>query len=440
MKRNRASSSTYLLGPALSRQEVKKWDANDDILQHGWFLEWLENKQYVRSDILFGDKSAMQSLVRQARKSTANADVQLCDIEDLAAEVPPPDACEEHPTVNEGEGWPLAPCDASTEEVDTCSASGGSATPTTMHTEAQGTKAIPVVAPREQATLPTPMMPPTAVPCRSHSVINIEGPQPLPTSIADEMRPVQTSIESIRTPDSLAPVIQTLAPTMPSSGLTSSTPVLENPVPKTDATRHEAHSVLSDPPNSGSVASQTTEVDALDEHENLVRQLDLLRMRFKECKIPRSVEQGNASTSELRNTVQRNMLQLKRNRNIATYKLGMVGCLLVSEIFFARFCRLDMARFMKWHHSNMMTYEELLVEMGESSTPMTNASPSTQLMMLLFFNTCLFLANELLSKWFNVDVLNVMGHITGATMDTDVDKKPQNVSEPSKFEFARDFV
>jgi hypothetical protein len=147
-------------------------------------------------------------------------------------------------------------------------------------------------------------------------------------------------------------------------------------------------------------------------------------MRFKDARIPQDIEHNKTITnSDIRRVVTRNIAQLRRNRNVATYKLGMVGSLLLMELFFARFCRLDMSRFMKWHYSNMHAYEELLVDLGDVTTPLTDASGGVQLAALLVFNTFLFIANELLLKFFSIDVLHVMASITGAEMSEGPDQR-----------------
>lgn len=399
MKRSRASTNTssslYVLASNIPQISPKPWDLRVEILPQGWFLQWLENKDYVRSDILLNDKVTMQSLVRLAKKSSkqAIADMQLCEIDELNTEQHNLPECN---TSDVSKGESQSHIDAAEIEADKSD----------IYISEDEAELPSSVTPQ-----PTPPLTPSPVGVAAPiSPIGAAAPIgtaaiPISTTTASVTSPLQTNIQSY--------IIPSLSE------------------------RSEPHGTTWSP-----VDLPTNDVNSDDEHQSLVQQLDLLRMRFKECKIPPSVEQGTASINELRNTVHRNMVQLKRNRNIATYKLAMVGCLLVSELFFARFCRLDMSRFMKWHHSNMMSYEELLVEMGEVTTPLSNASPSTQLMMLLFFNTCLFLANEVLSKWFSVDVLNVMGHITGASMANDEGRQsmPQQTTNGKKFEFARDFT
>ena len=401
MKRTRpAVGNSLVLGAATTRNVPKQWDPKLEILPHGWYLQWLENKDYVRTDILLNDKATMQALVRLARKASATpTEIQLCDDdEDIAencAEVADDDAAE-------------SIADASDEPVNPAVES------LTVAAESVTDDVLPVTAEAVSTT------------AEAVSAGEAAVPKPVPVVPVPVPVPVPTTVPAVPVSDARATVSQY------AHSVASSSSTTEYERPNKNEQTYNAHATAH---------NANARVDDTDEHEELIRQLDLLRMRFKECKIPQNVEQGNASTVELRNTVQRNMLQLKRNRNIATYKLGMVGCLLVSELFFARFCRLDMSRFMKWHHSNMMTYEELLVEMGEVTTPLSNASPSTQLMMLLFFNTCLFLANELLCKWFNVDVLNVMGHITGATMnDTTQTSRHRQEQDKTTFEFAKDFM
>ena len=66
------------------------------------------------------------------------------------------------------------------------------------------------------------------------------------------------------------------------------------------------------PPTSPSVPEDT-------EREALLRQLDLLRLKFKQSVIPPDIE--TQATPAVRLIVERNLVNLKRARNIAMYKL-----------------------------------------------------------------------------------------------------------------------
>ena len=82
--------------------------------------------------------------------------------------------------------------------------------------------------------------------------------------------------------------------------------------------------------------------------------------------------------------------------------------------------KVDVLRFMQWHYANMQSYEEILIELGEMTSPLTEASPATQLCMLLLFNSALSTGNALMLKYFSVDVLNVIcfiaeGHLPNKT-------------------------
>ena len=265
MKRTRpAVGNSLVLGAATTRNVPKQWDPKLQILPHGWYLQWLENKDYVRTDILLNDKATMQALVRLARKASATpTEIQLCDDdEDIAencAEVADDDAAEsiaDEPVNPAVESLTVA-AESVTDDVLPVTAEAVS---TTAEAVSAGEAAVPV---------PVPVV-------------------PVPVPVV----PVPTTVPAVPASDGRATVSQ-YAQSIASS---SSTTEYERPNKNEQTYIHN---------------NANAKVDDTDEHEELIRQLDLLRMRFKECKIPQSVEQGNASTVELRNTVQRNMLQLK---------------------------------------------------------------------------------------------------------------------------------
>ena len=86
------------------------------------------------------------------------------------------------------------------------------------------------------------------------------------------------------------------------------------------------------------------------ERQALLRQLDLLRMRFKQSVIPGDIERQR--TPVVKMVVERNLVQLRRARNVAMYKLALAGVLVVIEFVLARVSGLDMGRFMRWNLSN----------------------------------------------------------------------------------------
>jgi len=57
-----------------------------------------------------------------------------------------------------------------------------------------------------------------------------------------------------------------------------------------------------------------------EERQQLLKQLDVLRLKFKEHVIPSNIE--NQDTRAVRLVVERNLLQLKRARNVAMYRTG----------------------------------------------------------------------------------------------------------------------
>ena len=86
------------------------------------------------------------------------------------------------------------------------------------------------------------------------------------------------------------------------------------------------------------------------ERQALLRQLDLLRMRFNQSVIPGDIEKQRTPVVKL--VVEQNLVQLQRARSVACFKLGLAGVLVVIEFVISRFSGLDMSRFMRWNLSN----------------------------------------------------------------------------------------
>ena len=323
------------------------------------FLEWLENKEYIRSEILLHDKKYMEDTVDVFRRRTTDTHgaprVELDEEED----------CEDDADDVRGDGYVTdQSVGVATNDEDDNSACENSSQISALSLE--------------NAEPPT----------------NDKGP-----SKASKASKAHESTEE-----------QIFHASINEQTVNEATKEQTNHEPTTEQTVHES-----------TKEPAVKESDELD-REMLLKQLDILRMCFKQAKIPENTE--SLLNPDIRRIVNRNVAQLKRNRNVATYKLGMVAVLLVMELFFARVCKVDVSRFMQWHYSNMQSYEEILVELGEVSSPITEASPMTQLCLLMFFNSALFVGNELMLKYFQVDVLNVMCSITGA-------QPPQTKNEES---------
>ena len=73
-------------------------------------------------------------------------------------------------------------------------------------------------------------------------------------------------------------------------------------------------------------------------------------MKFKGSVVPNSVE--SKKCNGVKPFVECNIVNPKKGQSIAMYKLGMSAILIVMEFMLPIFCRLDIARFMKWHHAN----------------------------------------------------------------------------------------
>lgn len=97
-------------------------------------------------------------------------------------------------------------------------------------------------------------------------------------------------------------------------------------------------------------AAEMDEDDDDHERRSLLMKIDTLKMKYKDSIIPPNLEDKNLFT--VRTVLQRNVQQLRKARAVAQYKMGMAAVLVVVEFVMARFCRLDMSRFMKWHYAN----------------------------------------------------------------------------------------
>jgi hypothetical protein len=329
------------------------------------FLEWLENKEYIRSEFLLHDKKYMEDTVNAFKRRTTDTPgavpIELDEAEDCD------DDEEANGYVTDHQSVEAAPTD---EDVSGCENSS------------------------------------------QISHLSVENAKPLPL-------PSQSSCETETKEQTLD---ESAEKQTGNDNESTEQPVDDKSTEKQTANKSTTQTVKE------AKEPAVNESDDLD-REMLLKQLDILRMRFKQAKIPENTE--SLQIPDIRRIVNRNVAQLKRNRNVATYKLGMVAVLLVMELFFARVCKVDVSRFMQWHYSNMQSYEEILVELGEVSSPITEASPMTQLCLLMFFNSALFVGNELMLKYFQVDVLNVMSSITGAQLPPQTAQQPSQNPPPS---------
>jgi hypothetical protein len=135
----------------------------------------------------------------------------------------------------------------------------------------------------------------------------------------------------------------TLTATMVSSTAPRAPPRPPPPPPESTVPLSEATEPLPPPPPP--VATDDTADGggpAEGERQTLLRQLDLLRLKFKQSVIPADIE--TQATPAVRLVVERNLLNLKRCRNLAMYKLGLAAFLVVLEFLLARLTRLDMSR------------------------------------------------------------------------------------------------
>ena len=343
-----------------TRQPVKS--RTDKQASNELFLEWLENKEYIRSEILLHDKKYMEDTVDVFRRRTTEHGAPRVELDEEEDYEDGADVRGDECVTDQSVG-------VATDDEDDNS------------------------APETSSQI---------------SAVSLKNAEPSTKHRGSSKQSVHESTKEHTVHES--PKEQTVHESTKEQTVHESSKERSNHKSTTEQTVHES---TKEPAGE--------ESDDLD-REMLLKQLDILRMRFKQAKIPENTE--SLLNPDIRRIVNRNVAQLKRNRNVATYKLGMVAVLLVMELFFARVCKVDVSRFMQWHYSNMQSYEEILVELGEVSSPITEASPMTQLCLLMFFNSALFVGNELMLKYFQVDVLNVMCSITGA-------QPPQTKNEES---------
>jgi len=117
-------------------------------------------------------------------------------------------------------------------------------------------------------------------------------------------------------------------------------------------------------------------------------------------------------------------------RRVFCCQLGMAAFLVVSEFILARLTRLDMRNYLNWHAANLSQYEELLVEMGDVNTPFSNSPAYMQLIVLVFFNTAIFLGSALVQRAFGVDILPIVASMTGANTRTLSTNPPTTCTPP----------
>ena len=186
--------------------------------------------------------------------------------------------------------------------------------------------------------------------------------------------------------------------------------------------------------------------DDVMERQTLLRQLDLLRMKFKTAVIQNGIEfeirwmrfnsalchpprhrvstytnrQDDCRTQfdaiEARTQCARFVpcwVSTRNNPSVAMYKLGLAAFLVMTEFILARYTQLDMSRFLSWHTSNLASYEEILAEMSDYTTPFSTSPPYIQLMILILFNTAIFIGSALVQKALSVDILPIVICIVG---------------------------
>ena len=120
---------------------------------------------------------------------------------------------------------------------------------------------------------------------------------------------------------------------------------------------------------------------------------------------------------------------------------GLAAFLVLVEFVLARLTHLDMSRFLAWRadfcfsgkknliplcqpqtgngsrgqvFSAHSSYEELLAEFSTVDTPFSKSPPYIQLMILVAFNTAIFVGSALIQKAFQVDILPIVCSMTGA--------------------------
>lgn len=260
------------------------------------FYQWLEDKKKLRQNIRVLDAEDMAQKIEAVGKHHWDEDEDE-DEDDL-------------------------------EDTDTVTA-----TPTN-----QATAAKTEPQPQPAAPTPTPVVAPVA-------------PVPTPTVVPEVVVP--PVIEEPKTKKRSPPTESETEPGADTSEPSDATSLPTIPKAKKHKKTHIRH--RSSPPpappkpkddrRDGSAAAPEISRD------ELLRQLDVLRLKFRGAQIPPDVE--SATDDRLYGIVTRNVQQLQRVRTMAMYKLFMVAGLLITEVLCSRFLRLEMSRFMKWHYANI---------------------------------------------------------------------------------------
>lgn len=377
----------YLVPSTPSRNPVGShgWDQYGDVTENTeLFLCWIENKALLYDELLRTDASQMQRRLQQM-SSHRTRPAGLVDVPQVYNLSDHPEESNTKLPGEEDEGGAASdsePEDGPTQIID------------------------------EENLLPFPTGHDHENDNDRNTIAQTAQTPRLPPSLVRDMMSTSRAPLSVRSTSSSSDQssIQPRKPTRTETSIPASMPTPPPPPlpPKTPAPPSASQS-----PPPPLPTTQRAHADGPDlDRQALLKQLDVLRMKFKENVIPANIEQEE--THVVRLVVERNLLQLKRARNTAMYKLGMAAFLVVMEFILARLTRLDLSGFIGWHAANLDSYEELLVEMGDVNTPFSASPPYIQLIVLLFFNTAIFLGAALVQKAFSVDILPMIGSMTGA--------------------------
>ena len=273
-----------------------------------WFLQWFECKEYLRDEFLHTDRSDMARKIEEAKGQATIAE----DDEDPFADIEAEDEAQEEEV--EAKGEVEVEVEGGVEEGDAqteCDSEGRKQLNQTDAIECSSkTKSASGRQRRRRLRRLN----------RSADHIQSVGSDHIQSVGSDHIQSESDHIQSVGSDTHIPPTVD----------MHSHDTHHES---KKRKRKHRAHSTVAD-------------------REDLLRQLHVLRHRFKQARIPQDVE-NETDVNRLQTIVTQNVKQLQQSRTVAMYKLVMIGVLLPIEVVCSKFLRLNMSRFIDFHYANI---------------------------------------------------------------------------------------
>ena len=289
-----------------------------------WFLQWFECKEYLRDEFLHTDRSDMARKIEEAKGQATIAE----DDEDPFADIEAEDEAQEEEDEAKGEvEGGVEEGDAQTE----CDSEGRISGQQLDQTDAiQCSSKTKSASGRERRRRLRRRRSADHIQSVGSDHIQSVGSDHIQSVGSDHIQSVGSDyIQSVESDHIQSVGSDTHIP--PTVDIHSHHDTHHES--KKRKRKHRAHSTVAD-------------------REDLLRQLHVLRHRFKQARIPQDVE-NETDVNRLQTIVTQNVKQLQQGRTVAMYKLVMIGVLLPIEVVCSKFLRLNMSRSIDFHYANI---------------------------------------------------------------------------------------